>query len=219
MKLLIINFKTYESGTGKKGERIAEICKKLSSKNIVIAAQAVDIHRLSRQNVRVFAQHIEPVLPGKNTGFVTAESVKSAGASGTLLNHAEHKIPIGMIQKSVERAKENGLLTVACAATAKEAEEIASACSPDYIAIETPELIGGNVSVSTANPGIITETIKAVQRIKKIPVICGAGVSGSADVKKAIELGAEGVLVANYVMGADDKKKAVSELLKGLKSS
>ncbi len=214
--MIIINFKTYDSGTGEKGKKIVDECEKLSKDSIIIAAQTADLYRLSGNGIRIFSQHIDPVEQGKNTGFITAESVKAAGACGTLLNHAEHKITIESICKAVAKAKENNLKTIVCAATTKEAEDIAKACNPDFIAIEPPELIGGNISVSTANPQIITGTVEAVHRIKKIPIICGAGVCSGDDVRNAIRLGASGVLVANFVMGASDKTKAIKELISGL---
>src|SRR3989338_7331468 len=142
---LIVNFKTYESGTGKKGESIADLCK---AKEIILAVQSVDIQRAASRKATVFAQHIDPIEQGKNTGFLTAEAVKSSGAKGTILNHAEHKIPMDILVRSVERASQNGLINVACAATPEDAMEIARNCSPDYIAIEPPALISGNLSVS-----------------------------------------------------------------------
>lgn len=219
--MLIINLKTYASGTGSNAEKIAGICEKLASgtgKTVIIAAQQADIHRAAKKakKISIFAQHIDAAEQGRNTGFVTAEAVKAAGAKGTIINHAEHKIPLFLVKCAVERAKQNSLTTVVCAATAKEAQEIAKACSPDYIAIEPPELIAGKTGVSTAKPEIITDTIKAVHKIRKIPVICGAGVSSKEDVKAAIRLGAKGVIVANFVMSAKDKEKAISELLGGL---
>ncbi len=211
---LIVNFKTYESGTGKNGEIIADVCK---AKEIVLAVQSVDIHRIASRKTTVFAQHIDPIEQGKNTGFLTAEAVKSAGAKGTILNHAEHKIPMDVLVRSVERASQNGLITVACAATPEDAMDIARNCTPDYIAIEPPALISGNISVSKANPGIITNTINSVHKIKPIPIICGAGICGMEDASAAIRLGAKGILVANFVMSAKDKKQAVDELLEGIK--
>lgn len=210
---VIINFKTYASGTGKEAEKLADICGKFE--NVAVCAQATDILACSKKAV-TFSQHIDPVEQGKKTGFITAEAVKAAGAFGTILNHAEHKIPKDVLKASVEKAHANGLVVLVCADSTKEAEEIARICEPDYIAIEPPELIGGNISVSKANPKIITSTIAAVQKIKNIPIICGAGVSGTEDVKVAIKLGAVGVLVANFVMGAQDKKKAVKDLAQGL---
>ncbi|MBI3034440.1 triose-phosphate isomerase [Candidatus Woesearchaeota archaeon] len=216
---LAVNFKTYPSGTGMNALKTAAICRQVASKtgkSVIIAAQAADIYRISKIGISVFAQHMDGVLPGKNTGFVTAESIRDAGASGSLINHAEHKLSIGLVKQAVERASANNLVTIACAASSDEAREIAANCTPDYIAIEPPELISGNISISKAKPEIITGTIRAVQEVKDIPVICGAGVNSREDVESALRLGARGVLVANFVMSAADKRKAISELVSGL---
>ncbi|MBI3051099.1 triosephosphate isomerase [Candidatus Woesearchaeota archaeon] len=215
--ILIINFKTYESGTGKKAGDLAKICgrvAKATGHTIIAAAQAADMLRTS-PHIATFAQHIDPVEQGKNTGFVTTEAVIAAGAKGTLLNHAEHKIPISVLAATIERCR-GRLITVACAANVEEARAIAKACSPDYIAIEVPELIGGSRSVSNASPEVITGTIRAVHSVRKIPIICGAGISGREDVEAAIRLGSRGVLVANYVMSAKDQQKAIQNLANGL---
>jgi triosephosphate isomerase len=43
-------------------------------------------------------------------------------------------------------------------------------------------------------------------------VLCGAGVSSKEDVKKALELGAQGVLLASAFVKAPDPKAFLSEL-------
>jgi triosephosphate isomerase len=89
--------------------------------------------------------------------------------------------------------------------------------SPDFLAIEPPELIGGSVSVTTADPGIVKGTVNEVKKAnKKIKVLCGAGIKKGDDVKKAIELGTDGVLLASGVVKATDKEKVMRNLVKGL---
>ena len=85
--------------------------------------------------------------------------------------------------------------------------------SPDYIAYEPPELIGGDVSVSTAKPEVIRDIVNSV----KTKIIVGAGVKNKKDVEKCIELGAVGVLVASGVVKAKNAKKAIKDLAEGLK--
>lgn len=213
--MIIINFKTYASGTGKEGLELAKLCKKVNSK-IIVAAQATDIAAISKLGVPVFAQHIGSAPQGKFTGHITAEAVAQAGAIGTLINHAEKKMPVDSISQAVTRAKENKLLTIVCAASINEAREIALNCDPDYIAVEPPGLIGGKVSVANAKPEIITKTIEQVHKIKNVPIICGAGIQNSEDVKTAMKLGASGVLVANCIMGAKDKEEALHQLVDGV---
>ncbi|MEK6851522.1 MAG: triose-phosphate isomerase, partial [Candidatus Thermoplasmatota archaeon] len=88
---------------------------------------------------------------------------------------------------------------------------------PDYLAVEPPELIGGNVSVTSARPEVIT---KAVERIRAVDphvlVLCGAGVKSGRDVAKALELGTVGVLLASGVVKAKNPEKALRDLAKGL---
>ena len=47
-------------------------------------------------------------------------------------------------------------------------------------------------------------------------VLCGAGVKNGKDVSKAIELGADGVLIASGVVKAADWHAALSDLAAGL---
>ena len=213
--MIVINLKTYKEATGKNAVEIAKKCEKY--KNILIAAQLSDIYRITKETkTAVIAQHIDAARQGRDTGFVTAEAVKEAGAVGTLINHSEHQLPFEAIKRTIERAKENKLITIVCADTPEKAAEIAK-LNPDYIAIEPPELIAGDISVSTAKPEIITNTIKSVNKIKKIPVLCGAGIKSRQDVKKAIELGAKGVLVASGIVKAENQEKAIKEIAEGLR--
>jgi len=99
----------------------------------------------------------------------------------------------------------------------EDAEKIAY-LNPDFIAVEPPELIGGTVSVSDAKPEIISSSVKAVKLINnKIKVLCGAGIHNKDDVKKAIKLGAEGVLVASGIVKAENQKTALRDLVNGFK--
>ncbi|MEM3370067.1 MAG: triose-phosphate isomerase, partial [Candidatus Micrarchaeia archaeon] len=59
-------------------------------------------------------------------------------------------------------------------------------------------------------------TINSVHDVNdKIPVLCGAGIKNSEDVRIAIELGARGILVASGITKAKDPKTATLELIKG----
>ncbi len=89
--------------------------------------------------------------------------------------------------------------------------------NPDFITIEPPELIGGDISVSKANPEIIKKSVDIVRKISpKAMVLCGAGIKTKEDVEKAIQLGAKGVLVASGVVKIKNLEETMEELLKGL---
>ncbi|MEM4589992.1 MAG: triose-phosphate isomerase [Candidatus Micrarchaeia archaeon] len=220
--LLLINFKAYESSIGKASVKLAKEIESAAKESeigvdIGIAVQPSDIFRFSDIDLPVFSQHIDPVEYGANTGYILPEAVFEAGAVGSLINHSEKPLTLDVIDKTIKRAKETDLIQVVCASTPKMAAAISS-MDPDFIAIEPPELIGGEVSVSKANPDIITDTINSVHDVNDmIPVLCGAGIKNSEDVRIAIELGARGILVASGVTKASDPKKATLELLKGFK--
>ena len=96
-----------------------------------------------------------------------------------------------------------------------EAREIAK-FEPTAIAYEPPELIGGDISVSSAKPEIVKEFCDIVKNGSKSLPLIGAGIKTSEDVKKSVELGSEGILVASGVMKAEDTKEVISELAEAL---
>ena len=151
-----------------------------------------------------------------NTGHILPEAVAEAGAYGTLLNHSEHQIPLDKIEAAIKRAKEVDLVTVVCADTVDNAKKIAL-LEPDAIAIEPPELIGSGISVSTAQPEIVSGSVAAVRSVDKdIKVLCGAGITNGEDAKAALELGAKGILVASGIVKAPDPYKALLELARAM---
>ncbi len=215
---VVVNFKTYNEASGNRAVKLAKICGEVSRKakiEVAVAVQAADIYRVAKAaKIRVFAQHLDPVSAGQFTGHIFADNLKENGASGTLLNHSERMLDEKTLKMSVGAAKAAGLLTVVCASTPAIAKA-ASSLNPDFIVIEPPELIGGNISVSTAKPQIITDTIKNVS--SNIPVLCGAGIKTAEDVRKAYHLGAKGILVASGVDVAKNQKEALMNLISGFK--
>jgi triosephosphate isomerase len=196
--LILTNFKTYESATGAKAMELAkahQIAAEKTGANFAVAVQAVDIFRVSQAvNIPVFAQHCDDAVYGSKTGWIMTEALKEAGAVGTILNHSEHRFEdMEQLGKSLVRAKEAGLITCVCAETAEEGAEIAKRFSPDFVAVEPPELIGGDISVSTAQPELISDSVQMING----NVLVGAGVKNGNDVKIAVELGAKGVLLAS----------------------
>ena len=215
--LLLINLKTYEQSTGKNAVRLANAAKKFLGSDkfdIVLAVQPTDLAAVSKI-VPTYAQHIDSAEYGSHTGHVLPEAVKAAGATGTLINHSERHIPIEEIEKNIIRAKASGLVTVCCAPDPKSVEQIAK-LGPDYVAVEPPELIGGTISVSTAKPEVIEESVKLVTKANpNVKVLCGAGVHNKDDVSIALKLGTVGILVASAIVKSEDPEKAIQELADG----
>ncbi len=218
--ILFINFKCYEQATGKKAVALARTAEAVATSehaSVALVPQAVDLERVvSAVSLPVFAQHVDPVSYGSHTGHALPEAFAQAGAVGTVLNHAENKRDNVFLESAIKRAKEAGLLVMACAESTERAVQIASfSVKPDIIAIEPPELIGGNVSVSSAKPELITETIRAVEAIAPIPIITGAGIKSGEDVRVALGLGTKGVFVASGIVKAEEQESAIRALLKG----
>ena len=214
-RLLILNLKAHEQGTGRKARYIADIVNRLSNESgvrIVLAAQPTDIESLSYKN-EVFAQHIDPVSYGSRTGHILPEAVRGAGATGALINHPEKSLSMEEIRQRIERAKNVGLTTIACAPNADDAEEIAK-MGPDYIAVESSEL--RKTSVSKANPALIEETVNRVRAANPaVRVLTGAGINSGRDVVIALALGSAGVMVASSVMKSDKPEETLKEILSG----
>jgi len=217
---LVINFKTYSQATGKKGLELAKVAEKVAKDlgvEIIVAVQLADL-RLIAENVEipVYAQHIDPIKPGAHTGHVLPEAVKEAGASGTLLNHSEHRLRLDVLNEAIIRAEEVGLETLVCADTPATSAAVA-ALQPSAVAIEPPELIGTGIPVSKAKPEVVTNTVAKIRRIDEhIPILTGAGITAGDDVAKALELGTQGVLVASAIVKAKDWEAKIKELAEPL---
>ncbi len=216
--LIVINYKTYKESIGNKGLEIAKIAEKVSEEigiTIGVAPQFVDLRMIVENvNIPVYAQHIDNINPGSHTGHILAEAVKDCGCRGSLINHSEKRMLLADIEAVINKCKNLGLETIVCTNNINTSKAVAT-LNPDYIAVEPPELIGTGIPVSKANPEIVEGTVKAVKEINKdVKVLCGAGISKGEDVKAALDLGAEGVLLASGVVKAKNVEEAIRELIK-----
>jgi triosephosphate isomerase (TIM) len=218
---IVLNVKTYTESTGLNAVELAKLMERISKEtnvSMAIAVQACDITRCAETvDLPVYAQHIDPIKPGSSTGWTLPEAVKSAGAIGTLVNHSEHRLILADIDTCIMRAKDLGLDTLVCTNNVATSKAVAT-FSPALLAVEPPELIGGDISVTTADPGIVSTTVQAVRGINKtVKILCGAGVKNGRDVAKALELGADGVLLASGVVKAKNKEEVLRDLAAGIR--
>ena len=215
VKMILVNFKTYKSASGEYADALARICEKVISNSglaIIPVVQAIDLYRVRQAtSCKIFVQHIDPIAYGACSGQINPHAVREAGASGTLLNHAERQINLDEITASIREAKDSGLASVVCVSDLDQIDTIVP-YQPEYIAIELPELIGGNVSISIAKPDLIRNT---VDRAGKIPVLCGAGIKSAIDVQKAFEYGARGILISSGVTKAESPENCLRSLISG----
>jgi len=206
--MIIVNFKTYLESTGANALSLAKQAEKASKETgacIVVAPQPVDLAKIAAAvEIPVFAQHIDPIKPGSSTGHILAESVKEAGAVGTLINHSERQLRLIDIEATIALCREKGLTSCVCANNPAVSAAVA-AMQPDITSMEPPELIGSGISVSKAKPEVVSDTVNLVHKINpKMTILCGAGISTAEDVSIALKLGTRGVLVASGIVKAKD---------------
>ncbi len=215
--VIMVNYKTYNESVGKRGLELTKKIEKYATGNWTVCPQAVELREtIKSTGLPVFAQHIDAVEPGSHTGHTLFEAVVDAGAVGTLINHSENTLELWEIEMLVSKCKGAGLTTVVCANN-PSASAAAAALGPDFVAYEPPELIGGDISVSTAKPELVAEAVRMVNGVNTdVGVLCGAGVKNGEDVKRALELGTEGVLLASGLVKAKNLEAVIADLESGL---
>tara|TARA_B100000900_G_C20598436_1_gene724437 strand:- start:147 stop:809 length:663 start_codon:yes stop_codon:yes gene_type:complete len=213
--LIVVNFKTYEEAHGVAAEELAKIMQGIETDARLIAVvSAFDLASVVSvaPSLEVWTQHLDPINFGSNTGWLHPETAIIRGAKGTLINHAEHKVSIEHVAMLLDSVPDD-FIVCACAADIGEARSL-SALEPNFVAVEPPELIGGDISVTTADPSIVSGTASAIREISKdVGILCGAGVKNGDDVIAAINLGTSGVLLASGVTKVDDPRIALSNLI------
>ncbi len=203
-----MNFKTYLESTGQRAVELAKAAQKVANEtgaSIVVAPQFVDIAKVAEAvEIPVFSQHLDPIKPGNCTGHILAESIKEAGAVGTLINHSERQLKLSDIEAIVTLCREKSLVSCVCANNPAVSAGVA-AMHPNIVSFEPPELIGTGIAVSKAQPQVITNTVNLVRRVNaEVTILCGAGISQAEDVSTSLKLGTSGVLVASGIVKAKD---------------
>ncbi len=214
--LVALNLKVYGEALGEGALRLSKVAEKVAEEfdvGILVAPPLLSLKTIAETvEIPVFSQHVDPYSPGGHTGSVLAEDIKEAGAQGSLLNHSEKRMLLADIGAALDRLRRNGLKSILCTDTV-ETTRAGAALGPDIIAIEPPELIGTGIPVSKAKPEVVVGAVEAVRRINPgVRVLCGAGISSGDDVAKAIELGAEGVLLASAYVRAREPERVLSEM-------
>ncbi|OLE41004.1 MAG: triose-phosphate isomerase [Thaumarchaeota archaeon 13_1_20CM_2_39_20] len=212
--MFIINFKNYDNISGSRSLELAKIASKISRKykiKIVVCPPQQVISEITKVSIPVFAQHVDNKEMGSTTGYIVPELVKKSRVSGSLVNHSEHRLASKDIKELVSRLKALKMTSVVCVKNVSEARKYAK-LNPDYIAIEPPELIGTGKAVSTEKPEVIIKSVRAVKDAKNSTrLLCGAGIISGNDVARALELGANGVLVASGIVKAKNWERVIEE--------
>jgi len=208
---------------GEKALKLAVYADQMSSKydvRIIFTPQYVDIPLIAQntENIFVFAQHMDSLRIGRGIGSVLPEAIKAAGADGFLLNHAEKRVSMEEIEKTIHRGDEVGLLSMICADSFSQAVEIAKQ-NPNLILAESPELIGvGNRRESDQEEIIkINEAIKQIN--PDIIVLHSAGIKCGQDVYEIIKRGAQGSGSTSGILLASDPYKMLEEMIQAVRTA
>ncbi len=213
-----INFKTYREATGGKAVELAKICFKVAKQEkvkIISIVQAVDLFQINQEiKDSVWTQHLDGQGPGQATGWINLEAAIEAGATGTLLNHSEHRLPPGTIKQTIKRTKATSqeFSTMVCAGTLGQLKRLVFT-KPDFLAYEIKELIAGSVSIAKARPSLVRKAI-CLAKTRSLPLVVGAGINGPEDVFLAKKMGAQGVLVSSAVVLAKNPREKLREMVK-----
>jgi triosephosphate isomerase len=217
-KYLILNFKTYTEASGEEALKLAEIVAEASKNtdiNLTICPQAADIYRIREKfpMMSIWSQHIDPIQPGRNTGWTSPTTIVMAGATGTLINHSEKKQGVVEIENSVKIGKQLQLSTCVAVNSVDLALKV-STSNPDFIAYEPEELISTGVSLIDSDKGLAEDFITKLKSSSS-KLILGAGVKNANDIRQATAIGYHGVLLASGFINAENKLSYLQELLSG----
>jgi len=221
---LILNYKTYPEATNSRAVALTQLVAEMQTQSeidIVVCPQLIDTALLHKEfpNVQFWAQHIDPLPAGQNTGWIVPENLKYAGIQGSLVNHSEHNIQEDMIGHTIETLALLQMASCICVPDMPKFDRImsnpeATPMPPTFIAYEPPELIGGENSPldDPKHLELAVQAIESIQQYDTIPLL-GAGVRDAQDVQKSIQLGYKGVLLASGFAKSDDPKQFLTEIL------
>lgn len=217
-KTVIVNLKHYRVSSGNHCEKFLSKFIGIEDREdtrVIFALNPIDL-RLAKSypELEFYAQHVYPVDFGASTGQYSMEALMDLGITGSILNHSEMRINDELISRTLDKANTMDFPIVVCAENSKEAEKLASR-QPEFIAYEPLELIGGNISVTSSKPEIILDVVERCSRFS-VPVLVGAGVKNNGDMRKSLELGASGVLVASGVVLSENPLSSLTSLIERL---
>jgi len=204
------------------GERMLQLAKAADEASvkydvrIILTPQPSDLYLLAKEteNLLLFAQHIDPIEPGRGNGWILPEAIKAAGAVGVILNHAEKPMTLADLSLAIKRADEVGLVTMVCADSLKEAEAIAL-FAPNIIVAEPTELIGTG---KTSDEEYVIATTSAIKRVNpEIQVLQAAGITNGQDVYNVIKAGADATGTTSGIMKAVDPEAMLDEMIRAIR--
>jgi triosephosphate isomerase len=216
--MIFINLKTYPKGTGLEALEFVKNAQTLYEEigaKITILAQAADIRALTENTtLPVWAQHVDNIEHGKNTGWILPDAIIGAGATGSMINHAEHKLPLVDVSDIISKYQ-SGNFQILVSTTSPEETILIDQLQPAYLAYEPQEYIGTKTSVVDIASDIIRNLVARV----KSPLVIGAGIHKPEHITEGLELGAQGFLISSDVLLSPDPVQRLREYMLAYKNA
>ncbi len=215
---ILTNFKNHQESIFNNAIELAKIHEEISIQegvNLIIAPSVFDLEKVCEvcSNTHVYAQSCHSVDLGSTTWKIPPACLKKLGIDGVIVNHAENTISPEEIESQIKKIKEEGLKVLVCVADLEEAKKI-DLLYPDFISLEPPSLIGGDISITIASPNIVKNFVDCIKNA--IPLV-GAGIKTAEDVKVSRELGSRWILVSSWVVKSNNPKEVLQSFAKALK--
>lgn len=198
--------------------RIADEAAAKYDVRVIYTTPYADIRRVAEnvKYLKVFAPHMDDIPVGRGLACVLGESLKAAGAVGVMLNHAERPLPASTLVRTLNRARELGLMSIVCADSMTETRAVAQ-MHPDLMITEPTELIGTG---QAADLSYVKTSVDAIQSIDpNIGILVGGGISNGTDVYNTIMAGADATGSSSGIVKAADPGAMVHEMLAAVRQA
>ena len=185
---------------------------------VIFTTPYADIRSVAQRtkHLYVFAPHMDAIPIGRGLADVLPESVKAAGAVGVMLNHSERPLSASVLCATIERARQLGMMTIACADTIRESKAVAQ-MGPDMMVVEPVELIGTGEACGME---YVKASIDAVRSIDSdIGILVGGGVANGEDVYNIIMAGADATGSSSGIAKAADPGAVAREMLRAARQA
>ena len=198
--------------------KIADIAAEKYDMRVIFTTPYANIEKVASctKNLCVFAPHMDADPIGRGLANVLPESIRAAGGKGAMINHSERPLSVAVLCRTIERARELGMMTIACADTIREAQAVAI-MEPDMMVVEPVELIGTGEACDLA---YVKASVKAVRAVdSRIGVLVGGGIANGRDVYDVIMAGADATGSSSGIAKAADPGKMVMEMLEAARQA
>ena len=198
--------------------RIADEAAAKYDVRVIYTTPYADIRRVAEnvKNLKVFAPHMDDIPVGRGLACVLGESLKAAGAVGVMLNHAERPLPSSTLVRTLNRARELGLMSIVCVDSMAETRAVAQ-MHPDLMITEPTELIGTGQAADLSYVKTSVDAITAID--PNIGILVGGGISNGNDVYNTIMAGADATGSSSGIVKAADPGAMVHEMLAALRQA